>query len=550
MPFIVVQTRKSKKSRPVLTVVPSKWVSGDVVYWPPTNFVTLSVNGDSEPVKELWQKQKCKVMGRENTLKSAEEIVRKLENVTDSEDAAQTTIGTRAHPGKKKQVFQSKTYQLAALNIEPSNALQLSQSEAFRNTTDSEQHIEQPSCSYRSPVIFHPPGNNVHNPNLSLPTSGIRIQTGIAHPPQVFSSIVGTSVEPVNAIVFDQKNQDDGKSLQVEKRTSDEITIISQQGYPQGMAVMQGNARTNIEQLDCSSEQHISISEPLQMIQASNGKQYIKLQDGSYLEVSEDQMNDETVPINTKINDVEDTKDGRCEVLKSIDERLTRIESCLQKITLFMADVSKFMEIRKDTHESISSSKMKMENFQEVEMLFPIDDDGKLKSMEMSLCNPSFSEKISRYFSIQYDLNGKRDGKAMFKILIRKMITPAVLLPYSWMGNSKKNRQNQEPNKGFKTSFPNIVIFFEKILREADIAFTNEAVHKAFGDHLRQKYTEMNRFLSGGERRMPSSRVRIRKPKIELKEMDNHENKSHSENENSSSSSTSLNEDSSWNNVL
>lgn len=114
MPFTVVQTRKTKRSRPVLTIVPSKWVSDGCVYWPPTNFVTLSANGDSEPNKDEWRKQKCKIVGRAHTYKSAEEIVRKLESVTDSEDAAQSSLGTRAHPGKKKAKFQSKTYQLAA----------------------------------------------------------------------------------------------------------------------------------------------------------------------------------------------------------------------------------------------------------------------------------------------------------------------------------------------------------------------------------------------------------------------------------------------------
>lgn len=124
MPFSVVQTRKSKKSKPTLTIVPSKWTSGDEVYWPPTNFVSLSANGDSEPIKEVWQKQNCKILGRGHSYKSAEELIRRLENITDSEDAAQCSLGTRAHPGKKKQKFQSKTYQLASPEVKSSEVSQ------------------------------------------------------------------------------------------------------------------------------------------------------------------------------------------------------------------------------------------------------------------------------------------------------------------------------------------------------------------------------------------------------------------------------------------
>lgn len=113
MPFCVVQTRKSKKSKPTLTIVPSKWVSGDMVYWPLSNFITLSADGNSVP-DSTWRTQKCKVVGRAGSFKSAEETVRKLEIVTDSEDAAQTGLGTRANPGKKHVKFQSKVYQLAA----------------------------------------------------------------------------------------------------------------------------------------------------------------------------------------------------------------------------------------------------------------------------------------------------------------------------------------------------------------------------------------------------------------------------------------------------
>lgn len=286
----------------------------------------------------------------------------------------------------------------------------------------------------------------------------------------------------------------------------------------------------------------ISISEPLQIIQSVDGKQYIRLQNGCYVEVMAEQSNSEPPVSPIKANVTSVSKENRTTTLDDILERLTRIEHCLQKITLFMADVSKFMEARTGAPSKTSTLKKKAENFDDVEVLFPINDEEKLQSMEVSLNNQAFFEKLTRYISAQYELNGKRDGKAIFKSVIRKMIAPNVFLSYSWMGSSRKTANDREPNKGFKVSFPNIVRFFESMLREADIAFTNEAVHKAFSDHLRQKYTEMNRASSGVERRIPSSRVRLRKPKIEQIEVE-HEDTYFSENNETSESSASVDND-------
>lgn len=95
-----------------MTVVPSKWAKKDQVYWPPSNFVTLSADRSSEPIMGVWSNQKCKIVGHGTTYASAEELMRRLEVQTDSEDALQFNRGTRANPGKKKSKLDLKQYEL------------------------------------------------------------------------------------------------------------------------------------------------------------------------------------------------------------------------------------------------------------------------------------------------------------------------------------------------------------------------------------------------------------------------------------------------------
>lgn len=112
MAFIVVQTRKTKKSKPILTIVPSNWVQNDQVWWPPNNFISLSTDETTIPDYKTWTKQACKAVGRTKTFRDAENEVNRLQMVTDSEDAVNMTQGTRGRPAKKKDKFESKSYNL------------------------------------------------------------------------------------------------------------------------------------------------------------------------------------------------------------------------------------------------------------------------------------------------------------------------------------------------------------------------------------------------------------------------------------------------------
>lgn len=114
MSFSVVQTRKNMNSKPVLSIVPSKWVSTDNrrVLWPPNNLISLSKDSNSEP-NQSWIPQQCKVLGKNfKQYKNAENELSKFEQITDSDDAILMNRGTRQTPAMKKQYFTNKTYNL------------------------------------------------------------------------------------------------------------------------------------------------------------------------------------------------------------------------------------------------------------------------------------------------------------------------------------------------------------------------------------------------------------------------------------------------------
>lgn len=115
MAFCIVQTRKSKRSKPSLTVVPESWLENESVYWPPNNFVLLAKDETSTPDKQTWKKQNCKKVGQAQTHQQAEEVIGMLDKITDSEDALQMNRGTRSKPAKKQPKFQSKSYRLVSL---------------------------------------------------------------------------------------------------------------------------------------------------------------------------------------------------------------------------------------------------------------------------------------------------------------------------------------------------------------------------------------------------------------------------------------------------
>ena len=107
--FSVVKTRKGKKSRSTLSVVPSNWVGNNCVFWPPNELVSLSQNADSKPELK-WKPTEGKVLATAETFQLAEVRLSELLGQTDSEDAG---VGTRAKPAAKKQKFVPSSYELS-----------------------------------------------------------------------------------------------------------------------------------------------------------------------------------------------------------------------------------------------------------------------------------------------------------------------------------------------------------------------------------------------------------------------------------------------------
>lgn len=187
----------------------------------------------------------------------------------------------------------------------------------------------------------------------------------------------------------------------------------------------------------------------------------------------------------------------------------------LQRLELFMTNYSYVKP-----HESIREDLRQRcgETFEEFEQMAKIETTQQLTELDGNLANPVFEAKFFRYLQSVYNLTGKREGFPFFKTVVRRLIVPTVLLPYSWKGNSRSKKGDQtsvvvnDRNYSFKNMFPNFVRFIYRVVSAADIEFTSEDNEKAFSDHLRQKNTEVKRFIeSNGVQREACNRKRRRR---------------------------------------
>lgn len=109
MKFTVVQTRK-KNAKPSITVVPTRWIEGDLVKFPKTDWVKKSHDAENDPGDDCVSFP-IKVIGRANSYIQADQLMDKLEEITDSDDALNLTRGTRGVPAKKiKNTFTSRSF--------------------------------------------------------------------------------------------------------------------------------------------------------------------------------------------------------------------------------------------------------------------------------------------------------------------------------------------------------------------------------------------------------------------------------------------------------
>lgn len=208
--------------------------------------------------------------------------------------------------------------------------------------------------------------------------------------------------------------------------------------------------------------------------------------------------------------------------LVSIHQRLDEIGSkmdvhsaILQRLELLITNRS-YIKSHDSTRDDLRQRCG--ENFDEFEQMVKIESTQQLTELDLKLATPAFEAKFFRYLQSVYNLTGKREGFPFFKTVIRRLIVPMVFLPYSWKGNSRTKKGDQtsvvihDKNSSFKNMFPNFVRFMYRVVSAADIEFTSEDNEKAFSDHLRQKNTEVKRFLeSNGLQRNACLRKRRKK---------------------------------------
>nr|XP_019933353.2 uncharacterized protein LOC109623295 [Aedes albopictus] len=224
--------------------------------------------------------------------------------------------------------------------------------------------------------------------------------------------------------------------------------------------------------------------------------------------------------------------------LSSIHTRLDKLgaklddhSAILQRIELFMlgfsyakpaaepqqaASSKGICDMRQRGIEREDMRQRSMENFDEFEQMPQIVTKEQLTELDTKLANPAYEAKFFRYIQSVYKLTGKREGFPFFKTVIRKLIAPTVLVCFSWKGNSRTKKGDQiavvnDQNYSFKNMFPNIVRFIYRVVSAADFEYTSEDNEKAFSDYLRQKTTEIRRFLQSSGIQRACSRKRRRK---------------------------------------
>lgn len=216
-------------------------------------------------------------------------------------------------------------------------------------------------------------------------------------------------------------------------------------------------------------------------------------------------VKNELKAINTKLDVIE----GK------INKRLDVIECKTDKILLFMANVEKFMSLKKSG--TTPEQKVKHECFTVFADLCPVQDESKLALLENNLCDRQYADKLYRFFHTEYNLNGKREGSPFFKILMRRMLVPTILQPFSWKGFSRKvpGPECTADNRSFKETFPGFVAFIQRIVSAADIEHTMETNDAYFSQFLRQKNVEVQRFLEGKQGRQANSTRQVKSRNIE-----------------------------------
>lgn len=114
-----------------------------------------------------------------------------------------------------------------------------------------------------------------------------------------------------------------------------------------------------------------------------------------------------------------------------------------------------------------------------------------VEAIEYLVKNDGFRTKLTRYFQNSLKLNGKRDGGAIFRVVIRKLIDPIALSDYSWKGQKKP--KSETTYVSFESGFPSLINFVNSIVCLGDSEHVLEKTEELFKGFLKNKCTEAKR---------------------------------------------------------
>lgn len=252
--------------------------------------------------------------------------------------------------------------------------------------------------------------------------------------------------------------------------------------------------------------------------------------------MSNGQLLGEIVDKNPQVDSIASTQDESIDVselpimqqilvgIQRLDVRFDKIESNMEqqnrKLTEFGEFVStfkKFMRM-KQTSSSISNDPTNVEDFVEFKQMKRIENEIELEQFEANLNEEAYVKKLTKYLQHKYELNAKQDANAFFKTLIRSLVAPTALLPFSWKGVKRTLQKDADPsqNKCFKIAFPNLVDFIDSVLLLADCEHKSEHIDRYFDSHLRSKHKEIKREAERIEKNVLARKVASRSQKRQL----------------------------------
>nr|XP_029724571.1 uncharacterized protein LOC115264702 [Aedes albopictus] len=492
--------------------------------WPPSNFISLSTDEHSIPDENSWTKQACKVVGRAKKYKEAEDVVNKLEMMTDSEDALEMTQGTRGRPAKKKTKFEVKSYDLAPPKIKTIKA---------KTTLDCES-----DTTNRTPEVGLCPATNSFSLTATANADNTTIEQENEPPADDYSSSSTRTILHQPAVPHISTTQGNLKlkgldvtdgfpvplktSVLVDNHQAQPIIVPFSQGFVPGSAeVGRDPLLDKASALNNMDQQNSFVGTII------DGRQYISLGNGCFMEVvsQSEAVAADVGPEHDLESDIavasapipmEDGESDSAKILRElqrINSRLDGVEKRVDQLIVFSASMDKFMSTKQT---SAAKKRPEPEDFTDIRQLWPLLSEDELLQLEQNLKNKPYADKLFRYFDSEYNLNGKREGKSFFKNVVRKIIAPTLLQPFSWTGCSRKSGTDESapftPNRSFRDTFPSVVQFVQRITCAADMDHTLEDTASCFSLFLRQKRTEMERFLSDNPGKRAAG-CRTRKPR-------------------------------------